>query len=94
MTTNNFNAKKVLLSTVAAVVFSFVFTTNSDARSIEYAQKNNLEIRVKTAPNGDRQNNNLEIRVKTAPNGDAQQDQEGFTDMMFRMLQSVFGVRV
>ena len=77
MTTNNFNAKKVLMSTIAAVVFSFVFTTNSDARSIEYGQKNNLE-----------------IRVKTAPNGDAQQDQEGFTDMMFRMLQSVFGVRV
>ena len=77
MTTNNFNAKKVLMSTVAAVVFSFVFTTNSDARPGEYGQKNNLE-----------------IRVKTAPNGDVQQDQEGFTDMMFRMLQSVFGVRV
>ena len=94
MTTKNFNAKKVLMSTVAAVVFSFVFTTNSDARPGEYGQKNNLEIRVKTAPNGDVQKNNLEIRVKTAPNGDAQQDQEGFTDMMFRMLQSVFGVRV
>ena len=127
MTTNNFNAKKVLMSTVAAVVFSFVFTTNSDARPGEYgqknnievrvktapngaqknnfgvrvktapngdAQKNNLEVRVKTAPNGDRQKNNLEIRVKTAPNSDVQQDQEGFTDMMFRLLQSVFGVRV
>ena len=77
MTTNTFNAKKVLMSTVAAVVFSFVFTTNSDARPGEYGQKNNLE-----------------VRVKTAPNGDAQQDQESFTDMMFRMLQSVFGVRV
>ena len=27
MTTKNFNAKKMLMSTVAAVVFSFVFTT-------------------------------------------------------------------
>ena len=81
------------MSTVAAVVFSFVFTTNSDARPGEYGQKNNLEIRVKTAPNG-AQKNNFGIRVKTAPNGDVQQDQEGFTDMMFRMLQSVFGVRV
>ena len=33
MTTKNFNAKKMLMSTVAAVVFSFVFTTNADARS-------------------------------------------------------------
>ena len=31
MTTKNFNAKKMLMSTVAAVVFSFVFTTSADA---------------------------------------------------------------
>ena len=30
MTTKNFNAKKMLMSTVAAVVFSFVFTTNAN----------------------------------------------------------------
>ena len=31
MTTKNFNAKKVLMSAVTAVVFSFVFTTNANA---------------------------------------------------------------
>ena len=31
MTTKNFNAKKVLMSAVAAVVFSVVFTTNANA---------------------------------------------------------------
>ena len=68
MTTKNFNAKKVLMSTVAAVVFSFVFTTSANAQSVENSQKNNLGIRVKAAPNG-KQKNNLGIRVKAAPNG-------------------------
>ena len=31
MTTKNFNAKKMLMSAVTAVVFSFVFTTNANA---------------------------------------------------------------
>ena len=56
MTTKNFNAKKVLMSTVAAVVFSFVFTTSANAQSVENSQKNNLGIRVKTAPNENKQN--------------------------------------
>ena len=47
MTTKNFNAKKVLMSTVAAVVFSFVFTTSANANSPENSQKANLEVRVK-----------------------------------------------
>ena len=56
MTTKNFNAKKVLMSTVAALVFSFVFTTNANAQSVENKQKNNLEIRVKTTSNENKQN--------------------------------------
>ena len=32
MTQKNINSKKMLMSTLAAVVFSFVFTTNADAR--------------------------------------------------------------
>jgi uncharacterized protein YggU (UPF0235/DUF167 family) len=55
MTTKNFNAKKMLMSAVAAVVFSFVVTTNANARSIEYMQQDNLEVRVKDCPNGDSQ---------------------------------------
>jgi hypothetical protein len=42
MTNKNFNAKKVLMSTLAAVVFSFVFTTNADAIRVK--------VRVKDAP--------------------------------------------
>ena len=56
MTTKNFNAKKVLMSTVAAVVFSFVFTTNANAQSVENKPKNNLEVRVKTTSNENKQN--------------------------------------
>ena len=56
MTTKNFNAKKVLMSAVAAVVFSFVFTTNANAQSVENRQKDNLEVRVKTASNENKQN--------------------------------------
>ena len=56
MTTKNFNAKKVLMSAVAAVVFSFVFTTNANAQSVENRQKDNLEVRVKTTSNENKQN--------------------------------------
>ena len=56
MTTKNFNAKKVLMSTVAALVFSFVFTTNANAQSVKNKQKDNLEVRVKTTSNENKQN--------------------------------------
>ena len=38
MTTKNFNAKKVLMSAVAAVVFSFVFTASANASPTDCAQ--------------------------------------------------------
>ena len=94
MTTKNFNAKKVLMSTVAAVVFSFVFTTNANAQSVENKQKNNLEIRVKTTSNENKQKNNLGIRVKTTSNENKQNGLEEFTDFVVNMFQTVFGVRV
>ena len=94
MTTKNFNAKKVLMSAVAAVVFSFVFTTNANAQSVENRQKNNLEVRVKTTSNENKQKNNLGIRVKTTSNENKQNGQEDFTDFVVNMFQTVFGVRV
>ena len=94
MTTKNFNAKKVLMSVVAAVVFSFVFTTNASAQSVENRQKNNLEVRVKTASNENKQKNNLGIRVKTTSNENKQNGLEEFTDFVVNMFQTVFGVRV
>ena len=68
MTTKNFNAKKVLMSTVAAVVFSFVFTTSANANSPENNQKANLEVRVKGSANDGK--NNVGVRVKGTANGD------------------------
>ena len=94
MTTKNFNAKKVLMSTVAAVVFSFVFTTNANAQSVENRQKDKLEVRVKTTSNENKQKNNLGIRVKTTSNENKQNGLEEFTDFIGHMFQTVFGVRV
>ena len=75
MTTKNFNAKKVLMSAVAAVVFSFVFTASANANpNAGTPQKSSLEIRVKDAPKHNvgirvkgAQKGNVEVRVKDAP---------------------------
>ena len=45
MTKKNFNAKKMLMSTIAAVVFSFVFTTSANAGTPNDAKNNGTEIR-------------------------------------------------
>ena len=62
MTTKNFNAKKVLMSTIAAVVFSFAFTTSAMAE-VSAPTKGNVGIRVKTE-----QKDNVGVRVKTKQN--------------------------
>ena len=86
MTTKNFNAKKVLMSTVAAVVFSFVFTTSANANTPEPNQKANLEVRVKGSANDGK--NNVGIRVKGS-----QQNTEDDSNFVTILLQ-IFGVRV
>ena len=80
MTTKIFNAKKMLMSTIAAVVFSFVFTTNANALPLENTQGRNLEVRVKGCLNEDSQN----------------KQEEGFNIVSFisYVLQNIFGVRV
>ena len=80
MTTKNFNAKKMLMSTVAAVVFSFVFTTNANALPSENTQGHNLEVRVKGCANEDSQN----------------KQEENFDIISFisQVLHEIFGVRV
>ena len=106
MTTKDFNAKKMLMSTVAAVVFSFVFTTSANADTPENSQKANLEVRVKGSANGDKNNvgirvkgsangdkNNVGIRVKGSANGDSQQKTEDNSGFVSFLLQ-IFGVRV
>ena len=80
MTNKNFNAKKVLMSTVAAVVFSFVFTTSANAApKAGTPQKSSLEIRVKDAPKRNvgirvkgAQKGNVEVRVKGAQKGNVE----------------------
>ena len=78
MTTKYFNAKKMLMSTLAAVVFSFVFTTSANANPKgETPQKPSLEVRVKSAQKSD-----VEIRVKDAPN------------FIESLIDQVLGIRV
>lgn len=76
MANYNFNAKKVLMSTIAAVAFSFVFTTSANANpNAGNPQKSSLEVRVKDAPKHNvgirvkgAQKGNVEVRVKDNPN--------------------------
>ena len=91
MTTKNFNAKKMLMSAVAAVVFSFVFTTNANADPLENTQRNNLEIRVKTRPNGDSQKK--QEQNKEQKQEKKQEQKQENKNILSTMLQ-VFGVRV
>ena len=86
MTTKDFNAKKMLMSTVAAVVFSFVFTTSANAETPEPNQKANLEVRVKGSANDGK--NNVGIRVKGS-----QQNTEDDSNFVSFLLQT-FGIRV
>ena len=91
MTTKNFNAKKMLMSAVAAVVFSFVFTTNANADPLENTQKNNLEVRVKASPNGDSQKK--QEQNKDQKQEKKQEQKQENKDIISSMLQ-MFGVRV
>ena len=80
MTTKIFNAKRMLMSTVAAVVLSFVFTANANALPVENTQGNNLEVRVKGCANEDSQNK--------------QKEDFDFVYFISYVLQNIFGVRV
>ena len=88
MTTKNFNAKKVLMSTIAAVVFSFVFTTSAMAE-VSAPTKSNVGIRVKTE-----QKRNVGIRVKTEQKRNVgirvKTEQNKFEEFIYQIL----GVRV
>ena len=91
MTTKNFNAKKMLMSTVAAVVFSFVFATNANALPLENTQRDNLEVRVKARPNGDCQKK--QEQNKDQKQEKKQKQKQENKDIISSMLQ-MFGVRV
>ena len=91
MTTKSFNAKKMFMSTFAAVVFSFVFTTSANANpNGEAPQKGNLEIRVKEAP----QKSNLEIRVKGAQKGNVEIRVKDAPNSFESFIEQVLGIRV
>ena len=80
MTTKNFNAKKMLMSTIAAVVFSFAFTTSAMAE-VSAPTKGNVGIRVKTEQKG-----NVGVRVKT--------EQNKFEEFLYQTLGIRVKVRV
>ena len=90
MATKNFNAKKMLMSTLAAVVFSFVFTTSANANSKgETPQKSSLEIRVKDAPKS-----NLEVRVKGAQKSNVEVRVKDAPNNFEKFIEQVLGIRV
>ena len=93
MTTKNFNAKKMLMSAVAAVVFSFVFTTSANADPLENTQKNNLEIRVKTRPNGDSQKKQDQKQGQEQKQEKKQEQKQENKNIVSSIIQ-MFGVRV
>ena len=80
MTTKNFNAKKMFMNIVAAVVFSFAFTTSAMAE-VSAPTKSNVGIRVKTE-----QKRNVGIRVKT--------EQNKFEEFIYQILGVRVKVRV
>ena len=88
MTRKNFNAKKVLMSTIAAVVFSFAFTTSAMAE-VSAPTKGNVGIRVKTEQKG-----NVGVRVKTEQKGNVgirvKTEQNKFEEFLYQTL----GIRV
>ena len=88
MTTKNFNAKKVLMSTIAAVVFSFAFTTSAMAE-VSAPTKGNVGVRVKTEQKG-----NVGVRVKTEQKGNVgirvKTEQNKFEEFLYQTL----GIRV
>ena len=88
MTTKNFNAKKVLMSTIAAVVFSFAFTTSAMAE-VSAPTKGNVGIRVKTE-----QKDNVGVRVKTEQKDNVgirvKTEQNKFEEFLYQTL----GIRV
>ena len=90
MTTKNFNAKKMLMSMVAAIVFSFTFTTSANATSqAENPQKSSLEIRVKGAQKG-----NVGIRVKGAQKGNLEVRVKDDPNLFEEFLDKILGIRV
>ena len=88
MTTKNFNAKKVLMSTIAAVVFSFAFTTSAMAE-VSAPTKSNVGVRVKTE-----QKSNVGIRVKTEQKSNVGIRVKTEQNKYEEFLNQILGIRV
>ncbi len=78
----------MLMSTLAAVVFSFVFTTSAKAE-VPVPTKSNVGIRVKGT-----QNSNLEIRVKDAPKSNLEIRVKDAPSQIEEFLEQILGIRV
>jgi len=100
MTTKNFNAKKVLMSTIAAVVFSFAFTTSAMAE-VSAPTKGNVGVRVKTEQKGNvgvrvktEQKGNVGVRVKTEQKGNVGIRVKTEQNKFEEFLDQILGIRV
>ena len=88
MTTKNFNAKKMFMNIVAAVVFSFAFTTSAMAE-VSAPTKSNVGVRVKTE-----QKNNVGIRVKTDQKSNVGIRVKTEQNKYEEFLNQILGIRV
>ena len=88
MTTKNFNAKKMFMNIVAAVVFSFAFTTSAMAE-VSAPTKSNVGVRVKTE-----QKSNVGIRVKTDQKSNVGIRVKTEQNKYEEFLNQILGIRV
>ena len=88
MANKNFNAKKVLMSTLAAVAFSFVFTTNADAIRVKVRVKApQSQTVIKEKKQQDQQKQQQQQQQQQ------QQKKEDCNEFIL-LLKQMFGVRV
>ena len=99
----NNSAKNMLMSTLAAVVFSFVFTTSANANPTQETtpQKGNLEVRVKGAQKGNvgvrvkgDQKDNVGIRVKGDQKDNVEIRVKDDPNQFESFIEDVLGIRV
>ena len=88
MAIKNFNAKKMLMSTLAAVVFSFVFTTSANAE-VSAPTKSNVGVRVKADPKS-----NVGVRVKTDPKSNLEIRVKDAPNQFEKLIEQILGIRV
>ena len=92
MANKNFNAKKVLMSTLAAVAFSFVFTTNADAVRVKIRVKGTQPKCIIQKQQPQQQQKQQQQKQQQQKQQQQQNKEDG--NIFNSFLKQMFGVRV